>query len=224
MALQHGAAHAASLGDLSALSAFFPRAEHESLPQLAARDNSSATSNAPTVNLFLDAYTDDFSYAASIVTACKDQTVYAVRCTAGPATITVEGLELDPSCGPNAPAVTVTEGPSTFAASSVVATSTAGHDIAVTIAENCVLSGTTAAVCTPTFGLSVDKTSTQTSATTTMSGSEYYRFDVPITAGAEKTASATNACSNAASGLNTRSMAMWALTGVVGLAGFLAAV
>jgi hypothetical protein len=54
-----------------------------------------------------------------------------------------------------------------------------------------------------------------------LSGSHYYRFDVEITAGAEKTANPTATCGSggkgAASSLNSKMMAMWALAGVIGV-------
>lgn len=53
---------------------------------LAAAQNSSSAD--PTVNLFInDAYGGQLDFAASIVTACADQTVYALQCTSGPASI-----------------------------------------------------------------------------------------------------------------------------------------
>lgn len=56
-----------------------------------------STSSTPSVNLFInDALDGDAAYAASIVTACADQTIYAIRCTSGP-------VYVEPSiCGPDA--------------------------------------------------------------------------------------------------------------------------
>lgn len=56
------------------------------------------TTNVPSVNLFINDDLDgDAGYAASIVTACADQTVYEMRCTSGPAFV-------EPyTCGANAP-------------------------------------------------------------------------------------------------------------------------
>lgn len=87
--------------------------------------------------------------------------------------------------------------------------------------ENCELQGTTQAVCTATVGGSVDDTTTASSTTMTLSGSSYYRFDVAITGGAEKTANPTGEC-RAPSGANTKAVAMWGLVGVVGVASLLA--
>lgn len=59
--------------------------------------DSSATSAAPTVNMFInDVYDGDASYAASIVSACSDQTVYALQCTSA-------AEAASDTCGPNAP-------------------------------------------------------------------------------------------------------------------------
>jgi hypothetical protein len=52
----------------------------------------------PFVKLFIDdGFGGDAAYAGSIVNACADQTVYAVRCTSGPAFVGTA------TCGPNAP-------------------------------------------------------------------------------------------------------------------------
>jgi hypothetical protein len=52
----------------------------------------------PFVKLFIDdSFNGDAAYAGSIVSACADQTVYAIRCTSGPAFVAAA------TCGPNAP-------------------------------------------------------------------------------------------------------------------------
>lgn len=60
------------------------------------------------------------------------------------------------------------------------------------------------------------KTSTQT--TVTLSGSNYYRFDVAITGGAEKTAAPAATCSfdtkSAGTIVNSKNIMVWALAGV----------
>jgi len=75
---------------------FFIATSVLALASAALAQNSTNSKNA-TVNLFInDALGGQAAYAASIVTACADQTIYAIRCTsarfAGAAT-----------CGPNAP-------------------------------------------------------------------------------------------------------------------------
>jgi hypothetical protein len=79
-----------------------PRMDQASYHILDARQNSTisnttTTANA-TVNMFIDSEDSSYEYAASIVTACVDQTVYALQCTAA--------AEFDPvgsnTCGPNA--------------------------------------------------------------------------------------------------------------------------
>lgn len=64
--------------------------------------------------------------------------------------------------------------------------------------ESCALSGTTAASCIASISASAQGESTKTSDTTVISGTDYHRFDVEITGGAEKTASATGRCSSGA--------------------------
>jgi hypothetical protein len=67
---------------------------------LAALTLASAQSNSsePSLNLFVnDSFNGDAVYAASIVTACADQTVYALQCISGPASASPS------TCGPSAP-------------------------------------------------------------------------------------------------------------------------
>jgi len=86
-----------------------PRIDHDSRnPILNARVDNITTNTAtgPTVNVFIDALHDNYEYAASIVSACVQTTVYALQCTKGPV---VESSLLDSlglatlvACGPNA--------------------------------------------------------------------------------------------------------------------------
>lgn len=95
MVLAFGAAQASSLGLGDFLgTGISPRMDESSYHVLDARQNS--TTASATVNMFIDAQSNDFEYAASIITACVDQTVYALQCTSAP-------VGVDPSaCGPNA--------------------------------------------------------------------------------------------------------------------------
>jgi hypothetical protein len=242
MALQHGSAFAAKVGFSfpEIADVLNTRAE---FPQLYTRQNSSSngTSDYPTVNMFIDGYSPKFEYAASVINACKDSTTYALQCTAGPKSIYVSelGLSLAAPCGPTATVSishpqhvsslsvltrpqpdTVIVGPSKYEISSAISTSTRGVDVKVGIAETCALEGTTAAVCTVTLSASAAGTSTSTQSTATNSGSAYYRFDVAITGGAEKTANPT-ACpaGNAAAGFNKKAVALWGLTAALGTVG-----
>lgn len=134
----------------------------------------------------------------------------------------------------------MTAGGSNYEFSSVAKTRTMGYDVEVTMQETCVLAGTTAATCSATVVASADKTVTTASAVVTLSGTDYRRFDVEITGGADKTANPT-ACSesaatslnsntkanptasgeSAASSLNSKTKAIWALVGVIGVASIL---
>ncbi|KAB5549541.1 hypothetical protein GE09DRAFT_176912 [Coniochaeta sp. 2T2.1] len=174
--------------------------------------------SVPTVNLFIDAMSPRQQYGASIVDACQDHTIYAIQCTSGPPSVG------SATCGPNAPTLTLTEGPATYVISTAASTRTGGYDVKATLQESCELRGTTEAVCSATFGGSVDKTTTSASTTSTLSGTDYHRFDVAITGGAEKTANPT-ACAggkSAAAGLSAKSVAVWSLLGALGVVGFLA--
>ncbi len=73
--------------------------------------------------------------------------------------------------------------------------STGGAAAGVT--QSCSLSGSSYAVCANTVSLSVDGTSTVTSATTTASGSQLQFAQVPITAGANLLA--TGSCKTSGS-------------------------
>ena len=118
----------------------------------------------------------------------------------------------------------MTEGPSDYIISYVSTTKTAGHSAAVTLAESCALEGTTAASCTLGLTLVMDKTTSSSVVSTLLTGTDYHRFDVAITGGAEKTASATGECkANAApAGTSVRMVAGLGAVLAVGLAGVLA--
>jgi len=92
MAFAIGAAHAHSLNGLFS-PGLTPRFDQSASPILDARDNSTTTNN--TVNMFIDAQGSDYGYAASVITACVDQTVYALQCTSGPVGVGSQ------TCGPN---------------------------------------------------------------------------------------------------------------------------
>jgi hypothetical protein len=79
-----------------------------------------------------------------------------------------------------------------------------GHDAAASIFESCNLLGTTAASCSATASIEIDDTSTATSYTTVVSGADYHRYNVAITGGAEKTASATGECKAPNAGAGTK--------------------
>ncbi|KAL2131060.1 hypothetical protein VTI74DRAFT_5599 [Chaetomium olivicolor] len=188
-----------------------PVAARGQFPGLVVARNDSESS-VPTVNMFIDGKSRSMKYAASIIDACAAQTTYALRCTSGPVYL---GSSV---CGANAPVITVTAGPATYRVSSATATRTASHDVSATLQETCELRGTTEAVCTATVGGSVDKTTTSASVTSTLSGTDYYRFDVAITGGAEKTASPTAECKpppGSNSGASLKAAGVWGLVGSV---------
>ncbi len=72
--------------------------QRQEFPRLAARNTSTTANN--TINLFFDGASPLLQYAVSVVSACADTTVYAVQCTAAPASIQVE------ACGPDGPVST----------------------------------------------------------------------------------------------------------------------
>ncbi|KAK0119468.1 hypothetical protein ONS95_010916 [Cadophora gregata] len=182
-----------------------------SYPVLHPRQNSTAPATNDTVNMFIDSMDEDWEYAASIIEACADRTVLALRCTSGGSFVGTQ------TCGPNAAAATVTVASTSYYLSSAVTTSTLGSQVSATAIESCQLGGTTAATCAVTIGGEVDGKKTSTSTTTTVSGTDYYRFDVAITGGAEKTASATATCApgkNAGTSLSAKSMMVFGLAGL----------
>lgn len=117
----------------------------------------------------------------------------------------------------------MTQGVSNYEFEITGTTTYQGHDVTAYGHESCNLGGTTAATCTATVGGAVDGTSTATTAVITVTSPTYYRFDVEITGGAEKTQNPAATCSveGAASSLNTNTMAIWALTGTFGVASLL---
>lgn len=181
-------------------------------PVLQPRQNGSAPEN--TVNMFVDSVGEDWSWAASVVEACADQTVMALQCTSA-GSVSFVGQE---TCGPSANVITVTVASTTWHLSQAVTTTTLGYKVSATAIENCVLAGTTAATCTATAGGTADGTSTTTSTTMTLSGTDYFRFDVAITGGAEKTAAPAATCSSksksAGAVVSSKSAMVWALAGV----------
>lgn len=102
-------------------------------------------------------------------------------------------------------------------------TRTLGYDVTASVEETCTLAGTTAATCSGTAGGEADGTKTSWTTVATISSPTYYRFDVEITGGAEKTKnpSATCGVKGAATSLNAKTMALWALTGTFGVASLL---
>ncbi|KAJ9136647.1 hypothetical protein NKR23_g9683 [Pleurostoma richardsiae] len=172
-----------------------------------------------TVNLFINDDMDgDAGYVASVVSACADETVYAIQCTSGP---------VGPAtCGPDAPILTLTEGPAIYEASIVTKSSANGVDATVSVWESCKLDGTTAATCSASVSVKANGQQTATATQTVLSGTDYHRFQVAITAGAEKTASATGSCGagdsgSAAPGRNVRFAAASGLLAAVGAAALL---
>lgn len=153
-------------------------------------------SSIPTINMFIDDGLDgDESYAASIVCAGATETIYAIQCTdEGRVDVGSE------TCGPNGNVITLTAGPSTYVVATATATEIEGYEVTGSVAESCALLGTTAADCTATVSVSVDGTSTALKTTVTLSGTDYHRFDVAITGGAEKTAAPTGECGASTSG------------------------
>ncbi|KAJ4290797.1 hypothetical protein N0V88_006547 [Collariella sp. IMI 366227] len=162
-------------------------------------------SSVPTVNMFIDG-NKNAEFVASIVDACGGQTTFALRCTAGGS-----------GCSPNGPAITVTANPTTYIVSTATVSKVGGQTVSATVQELCDLKGTTAAVCTAIVGGTVAGQSTTTSSTGTVEGTDYHRFDVSITAGAEKTANPSAECKAKPNGANTKAVAMWGLVGVAGI-------
>lgn len=88
MAFSLNIANALSLGDWFNPGELNPRVMDQDQaphPILNARNASTTAGTASdSVNMFLDALDEDYEFAASIVTACEDRTVYALQCTSAP--------------------------------------------------------------------------------------------------------------------------------------------
>ncbi|KAI1420826.1 hypothetical protein F5Y12DRAFT_787948 [Xylaria sp. FL1777] len=212
MALQILAAHAANnlVSDnvLAARNIFGGNAGHVEMLE------SRATSGNNTVNIFIDSEDpENFEYAVSVVAACASETVYEIRCTAGPDA---------QACGANAPVGTVTENASEYKLKSVASTKTAGIEVVATAIESCNLAGTTAATCTATLEASAQGQKTSTAGTITYTNAATLRFDVSVTGGAEKLANPTGTCSSDAAGLSSRAVAFWGFLGAIGAIGVIA--
>lgn len=94
-------------------------------------------------------------------------------------------------------------------------------DVTITATETCTLAGTTSAKCTALLKATASTSKTSSTVVETLTGATYYRFDVAITGGAEKTASPT-ACATkkgAAASVSPKKTVVWALVGVFGIAG-----
>ena len=94
MAFALGAAHLPSLGGWLTPPGLSPRMDQGKYPVLNTRNESTTRNN--TVNLFIDSLGEDYEYAASVITACADHTVFALQCTATQVGVPTE------ACGPNA--------------------------------------------------------------------------------------------------------------------------
>ena len=96
--------------------------------------------------------------------------------------------------------LTLTSASTTYAGEITSATTVYGTFATVSVGESCKLGGTTAATCTAAVSVSAGGSSTKTASTTTLQGSDYHRFDVLITGGAEKLAAATATCASKPNG------------------------
>lgn len=116
--------------------------------------------------------------------------------------------------------MTVTAGSDHYELASTVTTRTLGYDVTVSVEETCTLAGTTAATCTATAGGEADGTHTSQTAVVTVASPTYYRYDVEITGGADKTKNPSPTCGSegTATNLNAKSTAIWALAGTFGVA------
>ncbi|RYO83952.1 hypothetical protein DL766_000993 [Monosporascus sp. MC13-8B] len=213
MSLFAGASFGASLGG-------FQAPEHGAVARhhVAARQNGNSTDS--TIEMFIDSnYPSDegASYAVSVVNACIDMTVLALQCTAGPPDLG------DKVCGSNAPVLTVTHAPEMYSFMTVTEARANGADVTMTLRESCAVARPTAATCSANFDVTAAGTQTSSSAVTAITGSAFSDkiYQVRITGGAEKLASPTGTCENAAPTLSVRNIA-WCLAGALGIAGFLA--
>jgi|SRR3569833_597875 len=118
--------------------------------------------------------------------------------------------------------LTVTEGPSSLLYTSTYNTQIASwgsKPVSASVAVSCLLSGTTAAECRATMTGLATGTSTVISTTEVFQGTDYRRYDVAITAGADKTLGAASAtCSaNDAPGTNMKTVAGMGVAGTIGV-------
>lgn len=105
--------------------------------------------------------------------------------------------------------------------STATTTTISGYKVKGSLEEHCQLRGTTDAICEGTVSVSVDGTTSWQDATSTWYGSMYHRFDVAITAGADKLATPTGECSSGAVGGGIGAGEVWAM-GTVVVGGFFA--
>ncbi|RQM04741.1 hypothetical protein DH86_00004255 [Scytalidium sp. 3C] len=119
--------------------------------------------------------------------------------------------------------ITLTEGPSVYVVYYSTQVIAYGETATGTVSESCKLQGTTAADCSANVFLKAGGTSTKASTTSLLTGADYHRFNVAITGGADKTASATGSCksSGATSQTNSRGVVTIAVLGALGLAAVL---
>ncbi|KAL2140880.1 hypothetical protein VTI28DRAFT_3171 [Corynascus sepedonium] len=197
-------------------------------PAAAAADQSTSTSANPStsptspssVRVFLDPpYARNGLYAASVASACKDQTIYALQCTSYP-----NNPDASDFCGPDAPTFTVTERPSTFIASYGQMITLGDQVVSATTVETCHITPAAAVTCINSWNvvasagaaLPQDWPTGGTGTVINPATSSYY-YQVAVTAGGDKLASATDACkpaaTNVAVGVEPRES--WAVTGAL---------
>jgi hypothetical protein len=208
--------------------------------------NSTQENDENTVNIFIDGISEDIEYGASVINVCDGTTTMALQCLA-PSTLYVPELRTSVLCGTDAEVSlsffvmsTVTDllyqkFTATIASDYyAVSSSTNLGGTTASIAETCSLQGTTAAVCQITISGAVGGQTISTATSATASGADYYRYNVPITAGAEKTASpgtcaggnggasganptnsagGGNGGTSAGATFNTKAMAVWGFFG-----------
>ena len=92
-----------------------------------------------------------------------------------------------------------------------------------TISESCALQGTTAADCHASLYISAEGQSTAAATESLLTGTDYHRFNVAITAGATKTASPSGSYkSGAMATADSRAIGVMAVVGALSLVGILA--
>ncbi|KAK5125085.1 hypothetical protein LTR08_005447 [Meristemomyces frigidus] len=127
-----------------------------------------------TVQLFIDNMDPNAQWGASVIEACNSSTTYAIVCTSAP---------LNGACSSGASAITITEGPSVYIATTQAIVS----ETSATVTESCALdSAALSAACVQTIVADGYGQHNAITSSYNLTGQYYYQYNVAATAGVKK--------------------------------------
>ncbi|EME44602.1 hypothetical protein DOTSEDRAFT_72154 [Dothistroma septosporum NZE10] len=139
-----------------------------------AQTTTSSSKAGKEAQLFIHNMDPDAQWAASIQNACQGSTTYVISCTSAP---------MQNACSPET--ATITEGSDFY----IVTTPAIYSETSATYTESCTLDPeNSSALCTATILAGQFGQDIATTISYNLTGTNYYQYDVQITAGADHTA------------------------------------